>query len=32
MVKQIEKPIIAIFAPALPTDPQIYFGPGPVNP
>jgi uncharacterized membrane protein required for colicin V production len=32
VVKQIEKPIVSIFAPALPTDPQIYFGPGPVNP
>jgi uncharacterized membrane protein required for colicin V production len=32
IVKKIQKPIISIFAPALPTDPQIYFGPGPVNP
>jgi hypothetical protein len=32
IIKQIQKPIISIFAPALPTDPQIYFGPGPVNP
>jgi len=32
IVKKIQKPIIAIFQPALPSDPQIYFGPGPVNP
>jgi uncharacterized membrane protein required for colicin V production len=31
-VKAIDKPIINLFDPALPTDPQIYFGPGPVNP
>jgi hypothetical protein len=31
-VHQIQKPIISIFAPALPPDPQIYFGPSPVNP
>jgi uncharacterized membrane protein required for colicin V production len=31
-VKAIDKPIIGFFDPALPTDPQIYFGPGPVNP
>jgi uncharacterized membrane protein required for colicin V production len=29
-VRNIQKPIITIFQPALPTDPQIYFGPGPV--
>ncbi len=28
----LQKPIIAIFQPVLPADPQIYFGPGPVNP
>ncbi|HXB03254.1 MAG TPA: CvpA family protein [Candidatus Acidoferrum sp.] len=32
LVKAIQKPIIGLFEPALPTDPQIYFGPGPVNP
>ncbi len=31
-VKAIDRPIINLFDPALPTDPQIYFGPGPVNP
>ncbi len=32
IVNKIDKPIIDIFQPALPSDPQIYFGPGPVNP
>jgi uncharacterized membrane protein required for colicin V production len=32
LVRAIGKPIIAIFQPVLPADPQIYFGPGPVNP
>jgi colicin V production protein len=32
LVRAIEKPIINLFSPALPTDPQIYFGPNPVNP
>jgi uncharacterized membrane protein required for colicin V production len=32
LVSKIDKPIILIFQPALPSDPQIYFGPGPVNP
>jgi uncharacterized membrane protein required for colicin V production len=32
LVGKIDKPIIGIFQPALPSDPQIYFGPGPVNP
>jgi uncharacterized membrane protein required for colicin V production len=32
LVKAIQRPIIGLFEPALPTDPQIYFGPGPVNP
>jgi uncharacterized membrane protein required for colicin V production len=32
LVKAIDKPIIALFEPALPADPQIYFGPGPVTP
>ena len=32
LVKQVDKPIIGLFQPALPGDPQIFFGPGPVNP
>jgi uncharacterized membrane protein required for colicin V production len=32
IVHQIQKPIINLFAPALPPDPQIYFGPSPINP
>jgi hypothetical protein len=32
LVNAIGKPIIALFQPLLPGDPQIYFGPGPVNP
>lgn len=32
LVNAIDKPIIALFSPLLPGDPQIYFGPGPVNP
>lgn len=32
IVSKIDKPIINIFQPALPSDPQIYFGPGPVTP
>jgi uncharacterized membrane protein required for colicin V production len=28
----IHNPIIALFQPLLPGDPQIYFGPNPVNP
>jgi len=32
LVKAIGKPIISLFQPVLPADPQIYFGPGPVNP
>jgi uncharacterized membrane protein required for colicin V production len=31
VVKQIQKPIIQLFAPALPPDPQIYFGPNPIT-
>jgi hypothetical protein len=27
----VKKPIIGLFQPALPTDPQIYFGPSPVS-
>ena len=30
IAKAIQKPVIALFQPALPGDPQIYFGPGPV--
>ncbi|MFI5283105.1 MAG: CvpA family protein [Candidatus Dormibacterales bacterium] len=29
---KIKGPILDIFHPVLPSDPQIYFGPGPVNP
>jgi hypothetical protein len=32
LVNAIDKPVLALFAPLLPGDPQIYFGPGPVNP
>jgi uncharacterized membrane protein required for colicin V production len=32
LATNIDKPIINLFQPALPRDPQIYFGPGPVNP
>ena len=32
LVGAIGRPIITIFQPVLPSDPQIYFGPGPVNP
>ena len=32
LTRALEKPIIAIFQPVLPSDPQITFGPGPVNP
>ena len=31
IVHQIQKPIISLFAPALPPDPQIYFGPSPIT-
>lgn len=31
LVNSIGKPIIALFSPLLPGDPQIYFGPGPVS-
>jgi len=30
--KALSKPVIAIFQPVLPLDPQIFFGPGPVTP
>jgi uncharacterized membrane protein required for colicin V production len=32
LMKALEKPILGIFQPVLPTDPQLYFGTGPVNP
>jgi uncharacterized membrane protein required for colicin V production len=32
IVHQVQRPIINIFAGALPDDPQIFFGPSPVNP
>ena len=32
LTNAIDKPIIALFQPLLPGDPQIYFGPNPVNP
>ena len=32
LVNAIDGPIIALFSPLLPGDPQVYFGPGPVNP
>jgi len=32
LVNATDKPVIALFQPLLPGDPQIYFGPGPVNP
>ncbi|MGH7763218.1 MAG: CvpA family protein [Candidatus Dormibacteraceae bacterium] len=32
VVRKVGGPIVGLFQPVLPTDPQIYFGPGPVNP
>ena len=32
IVNKVGSPIIGLFDPVLPSDPQIYFGPGPVNP
>ncbi|HUE67506.1 MAG TPA: hypothetical protein VMP38_04935, partial [Candidatus Acidoferrum sp.] len=32
VVDAIHNPVIALFQPLLPGDPQIYFGPNPVNP
>jgi hypothetical protein len=29
---KVGAPIVGLFQPFLPADPQIYFGPGPVNP
>ena len=31
LVEAIDKPIIALFQPLLPPDPQVYFGPAPVS-
>jgi len=31
LTNALKRPIIAIFDPVLPNNPQIYFGPGPVN-
>ena len=31
IVKAIQRPIVTLLQPALPSDPQIYFGPGPVS-
>ena len=31
LVNSVGKPIIALFSPLLPGDPQIYFGPNPVS-
>jgi uncharacterized membrane protein required for colicin V production len=31
IVNSVKKPIINVFQPALPSDPQIYFGPSPVT-
>jgi hypothetical protein len=30
--RAIGRPIVSIFVPVLPANPEIYFGPGPVNP
>lgn len=32
LVNTVDKPIIGLFSPVLPGSPQVYFGPGPVNP
>jgi uncharacterized membrane protein required for colicin V production len=32
VVQKVGSPIVSLFQPVLPIDPQIYFGPGPVNP
>ena len=32
LVNATDKPVIALFAPFLPGDPQVYFGPNPSNP
>lgn len=32
LVNKLGKPIVSLFQPFLPGDPQVYFGPNPVNP
>jgi hypothetical protein len=32
LVNATDKPVLALFAPLLPGDPQIYFSGSPVNP
>jgi hypothetical protein len=32
LVNAIDRPVIALFQPLLPADPQIYFGPNAINP
>ena len=32
IVNRLSGPIVGLFQPVLPSDPQIYFGPGPVTP
>jgi uncharacterized membrane protein required for colicin V production len=32
LVNATDRPVLALFAPVLPPDPQVFFGPGPVNP
>ena len=32
LVNSVGRPIIALFQPLLPGDPQVYFGPNPINP
>jgi uncharacterized membrane protein required for colicin V production len=32
LVNAVDKPILALFQPLLPGDPQVFFGPNPVNP
>jgi uncharacterized membrane protein required for colicin V production len=32
LVNAIDRPILALFSPLLPPDPQTYFGPGVINP
>ncbi len=31
LVNAVKKPVIGLFQPVLPLDPQVYFGPGPVS-
>ncbi|HKW59246.1 MAG TPA: CvpA family protein [Candidatus Dormibacteraeota bacterium] len=32
LVNAVDRPILALFSPLLPPDPQTYFGPGVINP